>query len=708
MEGIPTGIDFLDAGADGFFRAKPYMAFGGSGSGKSIFGLQYAHAGLVAGENALYVCREKADDLIQQGERIGFPLGQYVDNDQLVLLEYDEGFREIVARSGPEAVLIELQAEVESLGIRRVILDPIDPFFSSMDDETILRSELRMLTSRFEEMGWSPLMLCDAGVMQQRFVLRVFSEICWGLFELQRGGESDSPDHSLLVYKMRNVQLEKSRFDFRIGESGISSGAAAPAGARRGFARFRRAEAPVTPPPVVVKPTPPSPPPPSPPVRKRAKPSPERAGEMDLLDDAALDEIERLARDRRTGDEVALEPPTPEARPALSATVLVIESDEDARRAMLHACGSKVEVVEAADGVSGLRVAAETCPDLIVMGARMPRLNGIGLCRILRESGVAVPVVMLCSSHAGPGEAPRSLAAGADAALPKPVDERSLRATMVSLLRERPPGSERWPKIDTEMAPRMLMPRNLAPEDLEAMIARVRSWAEDAGVPVSLVGYEFRFVEGSSNAFMEQFRDVLAECIRAEDFIADLGDRRLLALLVDADKEGAQAAIRRVHEEMANAAESFMGSHAVKPKALCRLLTLQPDRLADDAIEPPYVDRLYEEEAWLIEEDTNDRPGEPVEKYPLIEAVFHALSGEMALLTSPLDGEVHPISQGTDGVREAAVDGHRYRLQDEAEETPAGFRARSGARIVWVETLDDVPRVIARVEEGRVFRGKEA
>ncbi|MCP5066171.1 MAG: hypothetical protein GY946_06340, partial [bacterium] len=323
-----------------FFRAKPYMAFGGSGSGKSIFGLQYAHAGLVAGESALYVCREKADDLIQQGERLGFPLSKYVDNDQLVLLEYDEGFREIVARSGPEAVLIELQAEVESLGVRRVILDPVDPFFSSVDDETLLRSELRMLTGRFEEMGWSPLMLCDASVMQQRFVLRVFSEICWGLFELQRGGEGSSPDHSLLVYKMRNVQLEKSRFEFRIGETGISSGSPASAAGRRGFARFRPAETPDAPssavseqaPRVVVESPPPEPPPPPKPEpqpkpklqpqpqlqpqaeRPIAEPARAANGELDLLDDAALDEIERLAR----GQTAETPEPQPEARPALS------------------------------------------------------------------------------------------------------------------------------------------------------------------------------------------------------------------------------------------------------------------------------------------------------------------------------------------------------------------------------------------------------
>lgn len=712
MEGIPTGIDFLDAGADGFFRAKPYLAFGGSGSGKSIFGMQYAHAGLVAGESALYVCREKADDLIQQGERLGFPLGKYVDNDQLVLLEYDEGFREIVARSGPEAVLIELQAEVESLGVSRVILDPVDPFFSSMDDESILRSELRMLTRRFEEMGWSSLMLCDSGVMQQRFVLRVFSEVCWGLFELQRGNEGDGPEHSLLVYKMRNVQLEKSRFDFRIGENGIAGGMPTPVGVQRGFARFHREERQPAPVPEAIE-TPIQPTIPAPSERAPTASSSEPESEFELLDDSALDEIERLARQRHNAAAPELtnrtvpEPPVvPKAE--LSVTVLAIESDEDTRRTMLRACGSKITVVEAADGMAGLRAAAVACPDLILVAARMPQLNGVGLCRILRELGVTTPIVVLCSAHGGPGEAPRALAAGADVVLAKPIDAPKLRATMVSLLRERPPGSQPWPTIDPEVAPSMLVPRSIDAADLEDEISRARSWAEEAGVPVSLVGYEFRFVEGASTAFIGQFRRALAESIRAEDAIAQLDERRLVALLVDADAEGARAAVRRVHQEMAGAAAAFLKDQPVKPKALYRVLTLQPDRLSDDAIEPPYLARLFEETPQLIEEDADDRPGEPVEKYPLIEVIYHALAGEQILLTSPLDGAVHEIRTGADGVRETTVDGHGYRQQDAAKETPAGFRARSGVRIVWVHTSETPRRLVARVEEGRVFRGKEA
>jgi circadian clock protein KaiC len=164
MEGIKTGIGFFDSQAGGFHRGKPYLAFGASGTGKSILGLQFATAGLAQGEAALYVCREKADDLVQQGERLGLPLESYLDDERLVLLEYDHDFEEIVARAGPEDVLEELTSQTDASRVRRVVLDPVDPFFSSLDQESLLRTELRAVTGHLERLGWTPLLLCDETV----------------------------------------------------------------------------------------------------------------------------------------------------------------------------------------------------------------------------------------------------------------------------------------------------------------------------------------------------------------------------------------------------------------------------------------------------------------------------------------------------------------------------------------------------------------
>lgn len=766
MDGIPTGVDFIDSGADGFFQSKPYLVFGASGTGKSIMGLQYVTAGLEHGEGALYVCRERAKDLIQQGERLGFPLTRYADDEALILLEYDDGFRDVVTRNGPEVVLEELSSQVDSEAIRRVVFDPVDPFFSSLDDEAVLRTQLRTLTAHFETLGWTPLLLCDdKAVSQQPFVLRVFAEVCWGLFGLERDGEGEGPDHSLLVYKMRNVDLPKSRFEFRIGDGGISgSEAPRPSETRRpSFSRFRpegggksdadavapglggdaepeppvmQAEAPVThlePPPTHVEPL--QPPGaglqhPETPTGDAPLPagSTAEAGEdpLDLLDDEALEQLEQLAAakklaarksarstsapigERATHTEPLRAKP-PAAPKSKRPTALVIDPDPESRAAIIRQLEPEMEVFDAPDGVVGLRSAAAVKPDILLTSSAMPRLNGIGLCRILREYGADVPILFLCPTHSRPGERVRCRMAGGDEALSKPLEPDILLAAADDLLRRRPPGSSFWPEIDLDSAAKRLLPRRIPKEDIEGAIAEARSCARESGISLCLLSYDFRFVdEDGVYPFVDRFYQELCHHVRAEDSLCRLGEKRIVALLVDADDDGARTVVRRLHEGMSEEAANFIGKQPVKPKALYRMLTLQSDLLAGEKIEPPVVEHLFRQPPHLIEEDSPERPGDPVEKFPLLEAVFSALTGDVCRVRSPLDGSSHVIEIDTEArVRAVSIDGYRYQTQDASEETPAGFRARLGAQIVWVLRQSPPEKIVARLEEGRVFRGRE-
>jgi hypothetical protein len=156
---------------------------------------------------------------------------------------------------------------------------------------------------------------------------------------------------------------------------------------------------------------------------------------------------------------------------------------------------------------------------------------------------------------------------------------------------------------------------------------------------------------------------------------------------------------------MSGQAAGFLGDKLVKPKALYRMLTLQPHALEDDAADASPLERLFRQRSRLIEEDLPDRPGEPVEKYPLLEAVSTALCEERDICTSPLDGGSHGVEK-SGAVRAVTIGDHRYETQNPADESPAGFRAARGARIVWV--LDAAAQVVARIEDGRVFRGREA
>lgn len=108
--------------------------------------------------------------------------------------------------------------------------------------------------------------------------------------------------------------------------------------------------------------------------------------------------------------------------------VLVVEDHEDTRfmlRTLLEMRG--LEVVEAADGEIALDVAERTHPDLILMDTNLPRLDGLGAMRRLREFDHLrrVPVVFL-SGHAAPAARAVALAAGGNEYLIKPLDFKQL------------------------------------------------------------------------------------------------------------------------------------------------------------------------------------------------------------------------------------------------------------------------------------------
>jgi two-component system chemotaxis response regulator CheY len=95
--------------------------------------------------------------------------------------------------------------------------------------------------------------------------------------------------------------------------------------------------------------------------------------------------------------------------------------------------------LEAEDGERALRVVRLSRPDLVIADVQMAPMDGISFVRQLRSSERAelrrVPVVMLTSDRTEEIRA-RGLAAGANAFVRKPVDPKSLLATIQGVLPE--------------------------------------------------------------------------------------------------------------------------------------------------------------------------------------------------------------------------------------------------------------------------------
>src|SRR5688500_18680295 len=115
--------------------------------------------------------------------------------------------------------------------------------------------------------------------------------------------------------------------------------------------------------------------------------------------------------------------------------VLVVDDDRslrDAVRRALSLGGYEVEVAEG--GQHGLTLIASGHPDAVVLDIGMPDLDGLEVCRRLRDAGNRVPVLMLTARDAIEDRI-EGLDAGADDYLVKPFDVGELKARLRALMR---------------------------------------------------------------------------------------------------------------------------------------------------------------------------------------------------------------------------------------------------------------------------------
>ena len=115
--------------------------------------------------------------------------------------------------------------------------------------------------------------------------------------------------------------------------------------------------------------------------------------------------------------------------------LLLVEDDERIADALAEDLSDQNYAVDVAyDGLTGWENAQMVQYDLIVLDVMLPEIDGIELCRRLRQAGQQVPVLMLTARDTV-GDRVIGLDAGADDYLVKPFDLRELSARIRALLR---------------------------------------------------------------------------------------------------------------------------------------------------------------------------------------------------------------------------------------------------------------------------------
>ena len=115
-------------------------------------------------------------------------------------------------------------------------------------------------------------------------------------------------------------------------------------------------------------------------------------------------------------------------------TVLVVDDDPNVvELARLYLDREGYDVRTAFDGSDALAIAREDRPDLIVLDLMLPKLNGLDVCRALRQES-QVPIIML-TARVEEEDRLTGLELGADDYITKPFSPRELVARVKAVLR---------------------------------------------------------------------------------------------------------------------------------------------------------------------------------------------------------------------------------------------------------------------------------
>ena len=133
----------------------------------------------------------------------------------------------------------------------------------------------------------------------------------------------------------------------------------------------------------------------------------------------------------------------------MGKTILIVEDEQNIVDILsFNLAKEGYDTLEAYDGVTGLQLALENNPDLILLDLMLPGMSGFDVCRQVRQSGSSTPILML-TAREEEADKVMGLELGADDYITKPFSMRELLARVkanirrVSMVPAAPSGQEK-------------------------------------------------------------------------------------------------------------------------------------------------------------------------------------------------------------------------------------------------------------------------
>jgi circadian clock protein KaiC len=222
----PTGIQGLDEiTGGGFPRGRPTLICGSAGAGKTLLAMEFLVRGATEyNEPGVFMAfEETAPELTQNVRSLGFDLDELATQKKLVI-DFVRIERSEIDETGDydlEGLFIRLGSAIDAVGAKRVVLDTIENLFAGLQNQGILRAELRRLFRWLKDKGVSAVITAERGDgVLTRHGLEEYVSDCVILLDHRVTDQVST--RRLRVVKYRGTAHGTNEYPFLIDEDGFS------------------------------------------------------------------------------------------------------------------------------------------------------------------------------------------------------------------------------------------------------------------------------------------------------------------------------------------------------------------------------------------------------------------------------------------------------------------------------------------------------
>lgn len=222
----PTGIQGLDEiTGGGFPRGRSTLICGGAGAGKTLLAMEFLIRGATTyKEPGVFIAfEETAEELAQNVRSLGFDLDQLVQQKKMVVdfVRVEPGEIDETGDYDLEGLFIRIGAAIDTVKAKRVVLDTIENLFAGLQNQGILRAELRRLFRWLKDKGVTAVITAERGDGTfTRQGLEEYVSDCVILLDHRVTDQVST--RRLRVVKYRGTAHGTNEYPFLIDEDGFS------------------------------------------------------------------------------------------------------------------------------------------------------------------------------------------------------------------------------------------------------------------------------------------------------------------------------------------------------------------------------------------------------------------------------------------------------------------------------------------------------